>query len=125
MSVCVPIIFRYETRKTGEGRAFVVTFKHTLNGVDEPSLYTPRKPPVVSPIVTAFPHQIIPSHAPLSCMCNDFNPDADSPRTFICITEMTEKGMCSKFDAAFDRCVRDYAIRYRTPCCILRALLRS
>ena len=36
-------------------------------------------------------------------MCNDFNPDADSPRSFICVTEMTEKGICSKFDAAFDR----------------------
>jgi hypothetical protein len=30
---------RYDTRKTGEGRAFVVTFKHMLNGVEEPSLY--------------------------------------------------------------------------------------
>ncbi len=36
-------------------------------------------------------------------MSNDFNPDADSPLTSICVTEMSENDMCSKFDAAFDR----------------------
>ena len=90
---------RYETRKTGEGRAFVVTFKHTLNGVEEPSLYAPHS---FVGTCTSLCHRSGSSHA-LPCMCNDFKPDADSPRSFICVTEMTEKGMCSKFDAAFDR----------------------
>ena len=100
---------RYETHKIGEGRAFVVTFKHTLNGVEEPSLYALL-------YALADPHHssraLIPNqfftHMPLllpssSCMSNDFNPDTDSPRTSICVTEMAGKGMCAKFDAAFDR----------------------
>jgi hypothetical protein len=89
LSVCC----RYETQKTGEGRAFVVTFKHTLNGVDEPSLYA----------LADHPLQQFCPHIFASFRSNDFNPDTDSPRTSICVTEMTGKGMCAKFDAAFDR----------------------
>jgi hypothetical protein len=77
----------YETRKTGEGRAFVVTFKHTLNGVEEPSLYARA-------LLCWHLHLPLPSKWLLTCpsLCNDFKPDADSPRSFICVTEMTEKG---------------------------------